>query len=207
MRHTPVFRPEDWAARLSARQRRVIDPGVTKASAVLAPLFWQGGRLHLLFTKRSEHVTTHKGQISFPGGRVEPDDPSLEATALRECHEEIGLPPAQVRVVGPLDDITTLGGVCITPFLAMVPAGFAYVTDPREVTAVLEVPVATFLDPARLTTQTHILDDGRQRTIYFYDVGGEVVWGATARIVKQWLDLMAAELGCDLPDLLPLFGS
>lgn len=185
----------------------MIDPGVTKASAVLAPLFWRGGRLHLLFTKRSEHVTTHKGQISFPGGRREPDDASLEATALRETHEEIGLPSASITVIGPLNDLTTLGGVCITPYLGLIPDGFAYVTDPREVAGILEIPVATFLDPARLTTQTHTLEPGVTRTVYFFDVGGEVVWGATARIVKEWLDLMAAELGCELQELLPLFGS
>jgi 8-oxo-dGTP pyrophosphatase MutT (NUDIX family) len=202
-----MFQPAEWGPRLTARPRRVIAPGVTKASAVLAPLFWRDGRLHLLFTKRSDHVTTHKGQISFPGGRHEPGDADLLATALRECHEEIGIPPEQVQVVGPLNDITTLGGVCITPYLGMVPAGFAYVTDPREVAAMLEVPVAVFLDPARLTTQTHQFDDGRTRTVYFFDVGPDVVWGATARIVKEWLDLMAAELGCSLPELLPLFGS
>jgi len=205
MRHS--FRPEDWAPRLAQRPRRVLDPGVTKASAVVAPLFWRGDRLHLLFTKRSEHVTTHKGQISFPGGRQEPGDADLQATALRECHEEIGLPPAQVQVVGPLDDIATLGGVAITPYLALIPDGFAYVTDPREVAAILEVPVATFLDPARLTIQHHTLDDGVRRDVYFYDVGDDVVWGATARIVKEWLDLMAHDLGCSVPELSPLFGS
>jgi 8-oxo-dGTP pyrophosphatase MutT (NUDIX family) len=206
MRHTARFDPAVWKRTLANRQRRVLDNAGVKPSAVLMPLFWRHDTLHILFTKRSDHVTTHKGQISFPGGRKDPEDADLQATALRECSEEIGLPPGHIDVLGALDDIFTLGTVRITPYLGLIEDGFAYVTNPAEVAAMLEVPVGHFLDPARQRIELYPTEHGT-RKVYFYDIeGGEVVWGATARIVTDWLKLVAETQGCSPEALSGYFG-
>jgi 8-oxo-dGTP pyrophosphatase MutT (NUDIX family) len=199
------FDPQNWSEHIANRRRSVSATANLRASAVLMPLFWHSGRWNLLFTKRSEEVSSHKGQLCFPGGRQEPSDASLEATALRECEEEIGVPVASVKVIGLLDDIETIWGVRVTPVLAVIPAGLIYTTDPREVATILEVPVAAFLDPTTQRVEEHTGPDGSKRKIYFYEVGGEVVWGATARIVKEWLDLLAAETGLAGAALAALF--
>lgn len=205
-----LFDADDWTRRLSARERVVMDAPELRPSAVLVPMFWREHagrrRLHLIVTKRSEEVSSHKGQYCFPGGRQDPEDRSLADTALRECEEEIGLPRSHVRILGPLDDLRTVWGVRITPYLALVPAGHAYRTDPREVERVLEVPASAFLNPALLRIEPRVHPDGQLRNVYYFDLDGEIVWGATARIIVDWLALTASELGCAPQDLLPLFG-
>ena len=176
--------------RLSRRDRRVMEADALGEAAVLVPLFWKAERLHLLFTKRTDTVSTHKGQISFPGGRREPADENLLQTALRESWEEIGLRPDDVRVLGALDDTVTLKNVRITPYVGLIPADYTFAVHPDEVAYLIEVPVAEFLDPDRLRAEDLPHPDGHTRTVYFYDVGEEVIWGATARIVKEWLDAM-----------------
>lgn len=203
MRHDG-FDADELARRLAARDRRHLDDPGLRTSAVLMPLFWKGDRLHTLFTKRSEEVSSHKGQYSFPGGHRDPGDPTLEATALRECEEEIGVGAGSIRVLGPLDDLKTIWGVRITPYLAMIEPPGAYRLQAREVVSVLETPLSPFLDPPRIERRH---DGDHVREVYFYDVDGEVVWGATARIVKECLDMMGAELGRSPSELKALFGS
>jgi 8-oxo-dGTP pyrophosphatase MutT (NUDIX family) len=177
--------------RLANRRRRVLEAETQASAAVLVPLFWKEGRLHLLFTKRTDTVSTHKGQISFPGGRREPADESLMHTALRESWEEIGLRPEDVRVLGALDDTATLRDVRITPYVGLIPEDYVFAVQTEEVAYLIEVPVAEFLDPDRLRIEHLPHPDGHTRDVLFYDVGREVIWGATARIVKEWLDAMA----------------
>lgn len=189
--------PFDDAAlrtRLALRRRRVLDAPELVAAAVLVPLFYRQGEPHLLFTKRSDRLRHHSGEISFPGGRVEPADATLLDAALREAHEEIGLAPSDVSVLGALDDLTTLKRHRVTPFVGVVPDGYPYRLEPAEVDHLLEVPVAAFLEPERLRVEWVPYPDGGRREVFFYDVGGQTVWGATARIVKTWLDELMAEV-------------
>lgn len=188
-----MFALDDMKRWLESRPRQVIPEAEVLASAVLVPLFVRAGEMHLLFTKRSSHVSNHRGQISFPGGRVEPGDETLLATALRESQEEIGLHPAHVRVLGPLDDGITLGKFRITPFVGVIPDAYAFKPDPREVDYLIEVPLRDFLNPALLRVEEHVYPDGVARPVYFYAMGDEVIWGATARIIKHWLDALALE--------------
>ena len=181
--------------RLRARDRRVLPAEDGSRAAVLVPIFRRFGQLHVLFTKRTDTVSTHKGQISFPGGRAEPSDTTLLDTALRESHEEIGLAPEDVQVLGALDDTLTLRAMRITPYVGLIPDPYPFVVQPEEVAYLLDVPLAEFLDPARLRVEEMPHPDGVTRPVYFYSVGGELIWGATARIVKEWLDAMGRAHG------------
>ena len=175
--------------RLAARQRRVVDPGPLVRAAVLVPLVERGGP-HLVFAKRTDRVSTHRGQISFPGGTVSPADASLLDAALRESEEEVGLPRRAVEPLGALDDTETFATqFVITPWVGVVRAPIVWRPDGEEIEKVIEVPVAALLEPANLRVE-HWARDGVERPVYFYDYGGERIWGATARIVKHYLDLV-----------------
>lgn len=183
------------AAWLAARVRRdMAEHG--RPAAVLVPLFERDGAWWVVLTQRTETVSTHQGQISFPGGRHEPGDPDLAATALRESWEEIGLAPAHVRLLGPLDDHSTLFGVRISPFVGVIPAGYAFTPQASEVAAIIELPLAFFLAPANRRIELFPAPDGTEREVHFFDrPAGPPVWGATARILATWLDALAADPG------------
>jgi 8-oxo-dGTP pyrophosphatase MutT (NUDIX family) len=178
-------------ARLGARQRRVVPPGPLIPAAVLLPIVDRRGP-HLVFAKRTERVGHHKGQIAFPGGRVCRADDSFLAAALRECEEEIGLSPAAVEPLGTLDDTETFAtAFVITPIVGLVEPPVAWVPDGEEIERVIEVPLAALLEPG--TFRAEIWErDGVRRPVYFFDYQGETIWGATARILKQYLDLVAS---------------
>ena len=175
-----------------ARPRRVVEPGELVPAAVLLLITGRADP-HVLFVKRTEEVAHHKGQISFPGGIVETRDGSRLETALRECQEEIGLVPELVEILGTLDDTETRATrFVITPFVGMVTVPTAWRPDGREIRQVLEVPLAGLLDPAGFRVE--LWERGGELTpVYFYDYRGEVIWGATARILKQFLDLVFPE--------------
>jgi 8-oxo-dGTP pyrophosphatase MutT (NUDIX family) len=176
--------------RLPARQRRVVAQGSLIQAAVLLPLL-DRGEAHIVFVKRSDRVGTHKGQISFPGGTVDPGDASVEAAALRECEEEIGLPPAAVEVLGALDDTETFATrFVITPFVGLIREPVALEPDGHEIDKVIEVPVAALLEVGSFRVEEWERD-GVRRPVYFFDYEGETIWGATARILKEYLDLVS----------------
>ena len=173
---------------LADRPRRVVEREDLVPSAVLLAI--TDPALRILFIKRSDRVAHHKGQISFPGGIVETWDGSRLETALREAQEEIGLPPDAVEILGTLDDWeTNATQFVITPFVGLVRAPMTYTPDGREVERVLELPLEAFLNPANFHVE-HWERDGHLLPVYFYEADGEVVWGATARILKQFLDLV-----------------
>jgi 8-oxo-dGTP pyrophosphatase MutT (NUDIX family) len=184
--------PDDHALEtlLSDRKRQVLPLEGLQAASVLLPFFTKDTHPHLLLTRRTEGVSTHKGQICFPGGRKHPKDNDLLATALRESQEEVGLSPQDARVLGALDDVLTLNTYRITPFLARIPYPYQFKRQEREVAEILEIPLGRFQEPARLRTELFTLPDGQTRTVYFYDMESVVVWGATARMIKNWLDLL-----------------
>ncbi len=174
---------------LSRRQKQPIADNNRVPSAVLLPIYDREGEFYILFTKRTEIVKDHKGQISFPGGAYEERDRTLLDTALRECSEEIGLPAEGIEVLGELDDIFTKGSsYCISPFVAIIPWPHSLRIHPEEVEEIIEVPVSALLDESCVRQETDIID-GQKVNAYFYHYQGKVIWGATARILTQFLEL------------------
>jgi len=164
-------------------------------SAVLVPIYYKQGEYYILFTKRTGKVKEHKGQISFPGGAYQDGDRTLVDTALRECAEEIGLTADRVEVLGELDDnITLKTGYIISPFVAIIPWPYPFKIDQWEIKEIIEVPISALLDKGSLRQETEIID-GKTVTIYFYHYQGRVIWGATARILNQFLDIFAQVTG------------
>ncbi len=174
---------------LSRRQRcRIVDASQIPA-AVLVPVYYKQGEYYTLFTKRTETVKDHKGQISFPGGAYEEQDGTLVNTALRECAEEIGLVAEAVELLGELDDfVTTTSGFIISPFVAAIPWPCPLKIDEWEVEEIVEVPLSVLLDKSCLHQETEVID-GQVVTSYSYHHQGRVIWGATARILNQFLDI------------------
>jgi 8-oxo-dGTP pyrophosphatase MutT (NUDIX family) len=179
-------------AALADRRRRVVDSESLIPAAVLLLLTNRRGP-HVVFAKLTEDVTHHKGQFSFPGGIVETWDGSRLETALREAKEEIGLPPSAVDILGTLDDTETRATqFVITPFVGMISQPVSYTPDGKEIERVLEVPLEALLDPANVRVEMWERD-GEVHPVYFYEYNGETIWGATARILKQFLDLVFPE--------------
>jgi len=170
-----------------------LPPHDFRRAGVLVPVFERDGTAHVLLTKRTDTVEHHKGQISFPGGRQEMDDPDLLTTALRETYEEIGLDPALVQVLGRLDEIeTVVSGFAITPYVGLIPPPQDLHLNPAEIAELVTVPVAVFLDPSNLRTETRHRG-GQSHEIYYYEYPPHVIWGATARIIKRMVGLLATE--------------
>ena len=151
---------------------------VTEA-AVMVTLVRRADALSLLLTQRTAHLADHAGQISFPGGRVEPDDAGREDTALRETEEEIGLARDRVTVLGRLPDYEIPSGFRITPIVGWVEPPFELKLDPFEVAAVFEAPLAHFLEPARYQRREYRFK-GRHRHYMAIPYEGRYIWGATA---------------------------
>jgi 8-oxo-dGTP pyrophosphatase MutT (NUDIX family) len=163
-----------------------------RRAAVLVPVFEAGGVPSLLLTKRTEAVEHHKGQIAFPGGGEEPGDADLLATALRESYEELGLPPSSVEVWGRLHEIeTVVSGFAITPFVGYIPPPVDLRPNPNEIQEIVTVPLATFLDPANLRVERVVRGDQAWDLLH-YDCGPHVVWGATARIIYDLVQVITA---------------
>jgi 8-oxo-dGTP pyrophosphatase MutT (NUDIX family) len=148
-------------------------------AAVLIPVIAHPGGLTVLFTQRTTHLKSHAGQVSFPGGRVEPGDASAEFTALREAQEEIGLSPDRVEILARLPDYRTRTGFRVTPVVGLVTPPLELAPDPREVESVFEVPLAFLLDPANRERRTREFQ-GMTVGYYVFDYQDRVIWGATA---------------------------
>jgi 8-oxo-dGTP pyrophosphatase MutT (NUDIX family) len=178
-------------ARLAARTRRVVPPGPLIRAAVLVPLI-DRGEAHLAFALRTDRVGHHAGQISFPGGRIDPDDADDLSAALREAEEEVGLPRAVVEPLGLLDDQETFATrYVITPWVGVIREPPAWRPDGEEIEKVIEVPVAALLAHGCFRVERWERD-GVLRDVYFYDYPGAMIWGATARILKTYLDIIEA---------------
>jgi 8-oxo-dGTP pyrophosphatase MutT (NUDIX family) len=168
-------------------------PGFRQA-AVLLPLYQDEAGPHLVLTKRTELVPTHKGQISFPGGGFEEADGDLLTTALREAQEEIGLRPEDVEIIGTLDDtVTVTSRHVVRPFVGIVPHPYPYRLDPFEIERLIHLPISTLLRGAPFREETWEREGGAV-TVFFYDHDGDTVWGLTARILKHFIETVGKPL-------------
>jgi 8-oxo-dGTP pyrophosphatase MutT (NUDIX family) len=156
---------------------------------VLVPIIERPEELMLLFTRRTDHLRDHAGQISFPGGRRHPGDDSPESTALREAEEEVGLPPDRVEVIGRLDTYVTRTGFEITPVVGLVRAAFTYRPHAFEVAEVFEVPLAFFCKPGNCETHGRLFR-GKQRYFYAFPYDRYFIWGATAGILVNLAEVL-----------------
>jgi 8-oxo-dGTP pyrophosphatase MutT (NUDIX family) len=165
------------------------DPAVAPA-AVLLLMFEHEGRPHVVFQKRTDRVRDHKGQISFPGGAQDPGDTDLLFTALRETHEEIGVAPEHVDVLGQLDDMITVSNFRVTPFVGWLSHyPYAWRFSDEEVAYLLEVPLDHLRDPATLVPDRRFIN-GREYVFQSYEFGQDLIWGATARMLGNFLDIL-----------------
>jgi 8-oxo-dGTP pyrophosphatase MutT (NUDIX family) len=186
-------RPPAWQPELRGESAFTQRP--MAAAAVLLPLVQRQEGLTMLLTQRSEQLSSHSGQIAFPGGRTDPEDPDAVATALREAWEEVGLAPQHAQVLGSLPVYTTGSAYNVTPVVALVPPQ-PLAPNPQEVAQVFEVPLAFILDPAN--HQRHRLFwQGREREWFampYHDPQGaeHFIWGATAGMLRNFYRFMAA---------------
>lgn len=174
--------------RLAGRSRRSIDDRSLRRAAVLMPLFEDRGEPQVLFTRRTETLEHHKGQISFPGGATDASDTSPVATALRETEEELGIPGDRIEILGLLDDLqATVSGFLITPSVGIIPHPVPLRISRAEIADVLTVPLRVFRDPSALRVEQRERG-GKRAEVFVYTYGPHEIWGVTARIMKNLVD-------------------
>jgi len=183
---------DELRKKLSSRERKIIDHPPFSHAAVLVPLYQKEGECHILFTKRSDQVKHHKGEISFPGGMVDEDDRELIHTALREAREEIGLKEKDVEIIGLLDDIVTVTEFIVTPIVGILPYPYPFQVSKMEIDELIEVPLSALLKEDSFS-EREIFRMGRAQWVYAYQYQNHIIWGATARILKQLLDLISSQ--------------
>jgi 8-oxo-dGTP pyrophosphatase MutT (NUDIX family) len=160
-----------------------------KCAAVLIPLIREGQEWRVLYTRRTRGVQSHKGQVSFPGGGCDEGERTPEDTALREAHEEIGIDPSAVRILGRLSSLVTITGFRVTPVVGVVSWPTALRLNEQEVERVFTVPLSWLADDAN-RWEFALRDRGR-RVVVFHPYDGELVWGATARMTVRFLETLA----------------
>lgn len=174
------------------------DEATSRPAAVLAPVYDdEDGRAHVVLTRRTLHLRSHAGEVSFPGGRVEPGESLVEA-AYREAKEEIGLDPSSIELIGELDHLTTpVSRSFISPYVGALPGRPDTTPNPAEVDAVLYVSLTELTNPEIYREEIWAFPDGTERSIYFFELVGDTVWGATAVMLRQLLGIVTGTLGRD----------
>ena len=175
-----VIPPPRWPVAL---QRKLTSD--LMAAAVLIPIITREASLSVLLTERSSDLKQHAGQISFPGGRMDATDSDIRATALRETHEEVGIDPANVEIIGYLDPNPTVTGYAVTPVVALVELQQELIIDPLEVKSVFEVPLPFVLDEGNQKSAEREFE-GVMVPIAEFNFGQYRIWGATASMLIQF---------------------
>jgi 8-oxo-dGTP pyrophosphatase MutT (NUDIX family) len=188
-----MFSEADLARRLPQHQASWEQDFGTETmtdAAVLIPLFYKEGQAHVLLTRRTDFVSHHKGQISFPGGKFEPNaDLNLAATALRESWEEVGLRVEDVRLLGQMQPMPTLTRFMIYPFVGVIPYPYPFQSNPGEIDTLIEVPLAHLLNPQYRRTGYRSFA-GKEYQIYYFDYLEFTIWGITGHLLHDFLLLL-----------------
>lgn len=177
------------AAALAARSPQMLEAPGFKQAAVLVPIQPRVDGAHLILTQRTETLNSHRGQVAFPGGKIEPRDAGAEAAALRESHEEIGLAPEDVRVLGQLDQVTAASDFLVTPFVGVLPYPYEFRLNPQETAALFSVPLDALIAEGCFKAEPRRFPPERSDPIYHFYFEEWDIWGATARIILQLLEL------------------
>jgi len=190
---------EEIRRALAAREKQVISAEGLTRSAVLIPLFEKDGRCHIIFTRRTDHLHHHRGQISFPGGGCHPEDHSMLETALRESREEIGLKESDVEILGEMDDAATITSLYhIVPFVGVIPYPYDFKPDKFEVSEIFSIAVDDLINKAVRKSENYTFGDMKIE-MFSYELDGRVIWGATAWMLSQLIDIIGPVSGarCD----------
>lgn len=182
---------------LDAYEPKIITSDLPEAG-ILVPITRDIEQPKIILTRRAQHMNTHKGQVAFPGGKRDDTDETLEFTALRECHEEIGIPPENVEIIGPLSQVMSLHGIRVSPFVGMVDDDHPLVPNPAELDSIFKVPVQFFreAEPIRRDRMTY---KGMELSIpsYHFEDDSEIyeIWGLSAVVL---VELMNVAYGMDI---------
>ncbi len=190
---------ENLRAHLASRPTSVVAEWEARPAAVLVPLFFDDGHWHVLLTERTDQVEDHKGQVSFPGGRVDARDADRVATALREAQEEVGLRREDVTVLGQIDELITVSQYRITPVIGTFPWPYAFTLQKTELSEVFTVPLTWLAEPGHLEVrQRQPIIPGRPIEVYYFHYAGHTIWGVTARITLNLLKVAGPLLTADI---------
>jgi len=191
--------PHDIGVRLQAHAEQSdlrdngwlhMDPNQLHPAAVLVPLVWEDGQWHLLFTRRTNDLQDHSGQVSFPGGAWEEQDGDLERTALREAWEEVGIDPASVAVLGKMARFDMVSYFQVTPVVGVVAWPFDMKINSKEVARAFIVPIDWLADPGNFQIKLRQFAGQTFQIPYYNDFDGEMIWGATAQMTQEFLHLI-----------------
>ena len=167
-------------------------------AAVMLLLYRKDGEYCVLLNKRSMTVEHHKGEMSFPGGARDPEDADFEATARRETHEEMGISPDDITILGRLDDNVTRSNFLVKVFVGTIPYPYEFLPSSIEIAEVVEIPIGVLRDPATLRWDSRI-EDGERVAVRSYGYQQHLVYGATAKILDQFLDIVEDRLNKEDP--------
>ena len=168
--------------------------GNNNAAAVLVPIFERDGDLHIVYIRRSDDVASHRGQVAFPGGRMDPEDQTILATALREAHEEVGIEPATVEVLGALPTATTYtSGIIVSPFAGVIPFSTPLRPQESEVAEIFAVPLSALSDSRYRGEHRWARDRGSVAKYPAILYAGQTIWGLTYRITLDLLEILNGE--------------
>jgi 8-oxo-dGTP pyrophosphatase MutT (NUDIX family) len=183
---------EKIRAALALHKRVPLPPGPV-AAAVLIPLFLKDGEYYILFTKRAANMTLHRGEISFPGGVSHPEDRDILQTALRETWEEVGIAPGEVEILGVIDDFLSIHNFLVTPHVGFIATELRLRINPDEIERIVEVPLSYLLTPGTFQLREWSWQ-GRTIPLLFVLYGKDSIWGLTAAMLKQFLEIISAEV-------------
>ncbi|MEM2840781.1 MAG: CoA pyrophosphatase [Candidatus Bathyarchaeia archaeon] len=170
---------------LAGRRKLTLQPENLVRAAVLVPIIRRSGEYCILFMKRPKNMKHHPGQISFPGGIFEERDLTLKGTVIREMHEELGVDVGDIKFLGELDDYATTTGFLISPFVGSIPYPYNFKVNKEEVADLIIVPVEELTSPPNVG---YIVREGKHYPVYYYELTEHIIWGATARILKNFMD-------------------